>query len=269
MLWIFVAVRACDCGSNPIGRSHDDQIQKNAAISFWDERIPRVARYVYFITKGSTKICFKLWSQTDFVSLVVVLFSPMLEDARELQVVEHAVLVDRRLPEHLVNVLVGEAISHAGEQLPQALLVDAAHIVLVEAGKGVLDDVLWVGALQPVPEQRQEHGEVDGAGSLVHHALQVRVLGVLAQRREHVVEVLFADESVPVLINHVESLLELLDLRLVEHGEDIGRRALGALLGRAPPFGLAARHAVLAAGASASEETKKKKTAQVGRRTLH
>ena len=44
-------------------------------------------------------------------------------------------------------------------------------------------------------------------------------------------EVLLVDEAVSVLVDHVERLLELLDLRLVEHGEDIGGGALGALLG--------------------------------------
>ena len=44
-------------------------------------------------------------------------------------------------------------------------------------------------------------------------------------------EVLLVDEAVSVLVDHVERLLELLDLRLVEHGEDIGGGPLGTLLG--------------------------------------
>jgi len=51
------------------------------------------------------------------------------------------------------------------------------------------------------------------------------------------------DEAIPVLINHVEGLLELLDLVLVEHGEDVGSGALGTLLGASPTGSLAARHA--------------------------
>ena len=41
----------------------------------------------------------------------------------------------------------------------------------------------------------------------------------------------------PVVINHVESLLELLDLVLVEHGEHIAGRSLGPLLSGSPPPG--------------------------------
>ena len=51
------------------------------------------------------------------------------------------------------------------------------------------------------------------------------------------------DEAVPVLVDHVEGLLELLDLVLVEHGEHVGGGALGALLRAAhAACGLAARH---------------------------
>lgn len=44
-------------------------------------------------------------------------------------------------------------------------------------------------------------------------------------------QIFLVNETISVLINHIEGLLELLDLRLVEHGEHIGRCALGALLG--------------------------------------
>ena len=44
-------------------------------------------------------------------------------------------------------------------------------------------------------------------------------------------EVLLVDEAVPVLVDHVEGLLELLDLGLVEHGKHVGGGPLGALLG--------------------------------------
>ena len=47
-------------------------------------------------------------------------------------------------------------------------------------------------------------------------------------------EVLLVHEAISVLVDHVEGLLELLDLGLVEHSEDIGSGALGALLGGLP-----------------------------------
>lgn len=52
--------------------------------------------------------------------------------------------------------------------------------LLVETGEGVADDVLWVGAVEPLPKHGEEHGEVDGTRSLRHHPLQVLIRRVLA-----------------------------------------------------------------------------------------
>lgn len=61
------------------------------------------------------------------------------------------------------------------------------------------------------------------------------------QRGQHVVQILLVDETVSVLVDHVESLFKLLNLRLVKHGEDIGGGSLWALLGGLP-LGTFARH---------------------------
>lgn len=55
-------------------------------------------------------------------------------------------------------------------------------------------------------------------------------------------QILLVDKAVPVLVDHVEGLLKLLDLGLVEHGEDVGGGPLGPLLGGLP-LGTLARHA--------------------------
>lgn len=47
-------------------------------------------------------------------------------------------------------------------------------------------------------------------------------------------KVFFVDESIAVLVDHVESLFELLDLRLIEHGKHVGGGALRTLLGVLP-----------------------------------
>ena len=78
----------------------------------------------------------------------------------------------------------------------------------------------------------------------------------LAERGEHVPEVVVFDEPIPVLVDHVESLLELLDLVLVEHGEDIGSSALSPLL-RLGPGRLPARHLAVAAGLLAGKRQKR------------
>lgn len=71
----------------------------------------------------------------------------MLEDARELEVVEHPAL-DGRLPVHLVDLLVGEPVADGGQQLAEAVLVDHPGVVVVEATERVLDHVLGVGACE-------------------------------------------------------------------------------------------------------------------------
>ena len=50
------------------------------------------------------------------------------------------------------------------------------------------------------------------------------------------------NETIPVLIDHVKRLLELLDLILVKHGKDIGSGPLGPLLGPRPSGGFSTRH---------------------------
>lgn len=54
-------------------------------------------------------------------------------------------------------------------------------------------------------------------------------------------EILLVNEAVSVLVDHVERLLELLDLGLVEHGEHVGGGPLWALLGGLS-LGTLARH---------------------------
>lgn len=44
-------------------------------------------------------------------------------------------------------------------------------------------------------------------------------------------KVLFINKTIPVLVDHVESLLELLNLRLVKHGKHIRGCTLRSLLG--------------------------------------
>lgn len=43
-------------------------------------------------------------------------------------------------------------------------------------------------------------------------------------------EILFVNESISILVDHVESFFEFLNLRLVKHGKNIGCRSLGTFL---------------------------------------
>ncbi len=167
---------------------------------------------------------------------LILFLGSVFQNPGELVVVEHATL-DGSLAVHLVNLLIGKPITHRCQKFTKVIFMQDALVVLVEAAERVLDHILWIGSLKALAEQRQEHGEVDGAGRLVHHALQVLVGWVLAEGGQHVMQVLLVDEPVPVLVDHVERLLELLDLVLVEHGEHIRGRPLCPLLGRATTAG--------------------------------
>lgn len=105
-------------------------------------------------------------------------------------------------------IFISEPIAHRGEQLSETILGDKAVVVLVEAAEGILNDILWISSLQALAEEREEHGEVDRSRCFVHHGLEVVVGRVFAQRRQHVVEILFLDESVAILIDHVEGFLK-------------------------------------------------------------
>ena len=55
-------------------------------------------------------------------------------------------------------------------------------------------------------------------------------------------QILLIDEAVSVLVDHIKGLFKLLDLRLVEHGEDIGRGSLWTLLRRLSFGAFGCRH---------------------------
>lgn len=55
---------------------------------------------------------------------VILVLGAVFEDASELGIVEVALLVDGRLAKQLVHLLVGEAVTHGRQQLPQVVLVD-------------------------------------------------------------------------------------------------------------------------------------------------
>ena len=91
-------------------------------------------------------------------------------------------------------------VSNGSEQLSESILVKNADVVFVKAAKCILDDILGIGALEPLAEHGQEHGEVDGSWSLVHHALEIVIGGILAETGQHVVQVILVDEPVPANI---------------------------------------------------------------------
>lgn len=172
---------------------------------------------------------------------IIQILGAVLQDPGEFNKIEHPVL-DGSLLVHVVDLLVGEAVAHRGQQFTQIVFVKSANIRFVEASEGVSYDVFWIRTLESFTEESEKHGEVDGTRCLVHHLVQVLVTHLLSQGSQHILEIIVIDEPVPVLVNHVEGFLELLDLILVEHGEDVGGGALGTLLRARTSGRFSARH---------------------------
>ena len=67
------------------------------------------------------------------------------------------------------------------------------------------------------------------------------------------------NETIAILINHVERLLKLLDLILIKHSKDIRSGPLGPLLSPRPTGGFTTRHGCLEAeGAGATHAPRPK-----------
>ena len=79
------------------------------------------------------------------------------------------------------------------------------------------------GAIKTVrTEEGKEGGEVDVTGGFLDHVFEVGGWWVFAHGGEHTGQIVLGDESVTILVDHVEGFLELLDLRLTEQREDVG-----------------------------------------------
>merc|ERR1719427_485682 len=104
------------------------------------------------------------------------------------------------------------------------------NIFLVKTTKSILNDIFRICALQSLSKEGEEHGEVDGTRRFTHHPFQILLSWILSKRSKHVMEIFVVNETIPVMINHVERLLELLDLVLVEHSKHIAGGSLSSFL---------------------------------------
>merc|ERR1719422_3052189 len=186
-----------------------------------------------------SQLVLMIWHQTCKINIsssgssrFILLLGSVLENLGKLIVVKHS-LLDRCLLVHLINLIIGEPVTDGGQELSQSVLVKHSDVVFIKTSKCVLDNILGVCALKPFSKHCQEHGEVDWSWSFSHHSFQIVLGRILAKTGQHVVEILVINEPISVLVNHVESLLELLDLILIEHSKDITGRSLGPLLGGA------------------------------------
>merc|ERR1719422_810718 len=186
-----------------------------------------------------SQLVLMIWHQTYKInnsssgsSGFILLLGSVLENLGKLIVVKHS-LLDGSFLVHLINFIISEPVSNSCQEFPQSVLVNHSHIVFIKTSKCILDNILRVSALKPFSKHCQEHGKVDGTWSFTHHTLKIVLSWILTKTCQHVVKILVIYEPISVLIDHVESLLELLDLVLIEHGKHIAGCSLGPLLGGA------------------------------------
>jgi len=163
-----------------------------------------------------------------------LLVGAALHDAGEFAVVEFATS-GLDLVEHLGNLGLGETVgldttvAEEGLDGIDAHLAGGGGVEQVPAGH---DGLLGVGSGHLLSEKLEEHLEVEGAGGLGDHGAQGGLIGGLAHDSMQSDKVIDLNDTVSILIQESEDLLELFDLSLIEHLEGLG---VGALVRR---FGL-------------------------------
>jgi len=145
----------------------------------------------------------------------------------ELLAVDAVLVVDVHVFIGIVALLAGEFVAPGHEGVSQVLTVDET-VVVFERVEGVDDDIVVVRAARlPLGEHGQEHGEVDGTGSVGQHLVQLFLGSDAAQFVEGGAQIVLAEDAVLVAIHQLEAFFVLLHLALAEHGEDIAARSLG------------------------------------------
>merc|ERR1719342_1587364 len=150
----------------------------------------------------------------------------MFQYSCELNIIKHSIFY-WGLSKHLVNIIISKPVSNRCKQLSQSIFMKNSNIILIKATKCILDNILWIRSLQSF----SKHSEVDRTRRFIHHFLEVVISRILTKTSKHVMEVLFVNEPIPIMVNHVESFLELLNLVLVEHSKHIASSSLCPLLG--------------------------------------
>jgi hypothetical protein len=102
-----------------------------------------------------------------------------------IRTINPAIAVLIRLPDHLVDLIVGELLTDAGHDMPQLGSADKAIVVAIKDLESLANFLLGVGVLHLAGHHGEELGEVDGAVivgvDLVDHVLEFGLAGVLAE----------------------------------------------------------------------------------------
>lgn len=130
----------------------------------------------------------------------LLLLSAGGEHGDQLRGVDEALVVDIHLVVRLVDLVGGELVAPGHERVPEPLGVDLA--LVVEGLEGVDDDVVLVGAAgHAVREEGEELSEVDGAGCLINHLVELLLRRQPAERVEGGAQIVLADDAVLVVVH--------------------------------------------------------------------
>jgi len=141
-----------------------------------------------------------------YLCALILLFT--LEDSDEGGVVEESLLQGGLLP-GLLDLVGGEVVSHVAQEILQVVLVELSGAGVIEHGEGLSDGVLGVSAAELLSEQVQEGGEVELAGGLLQHGVELLIGGHTSEVAVHVLEVSQIDDSITVGVDHGEGLFVL------------------------------------------------------------
>merc|ERR1712173_524396 len=159
--------------------------------------------------------------------LVLVISATMGQGVAESLVVDEALVVWLGELQELLELVVVESVGLALEDLLKSLDWHDALVLLVKKLESLDDNVLWVGTVELIGQHVQEDGEVDWSTGLSAHVVE-HVLVEVSNAEGGVggLEIADGNDTVSIGVDHLEGLLELLDLALLELREDIGSGSL-------------------------------------------
>ena len=122
------------------------------------------------------------------------------------------------LPDHFVDLFIGQFLAEVGHDVSQLSSRDEPIAVLVEHTESFTDLLFAVSLLHLASHHGQELWEVNGSVAisvhLVDHVLELSLSGVLAEGTHHSTQFLGSDGAITILVKQGEGLLEFSNLFL-------------------------------------------------------
>jgi len=181
-----------------------------------------VKKWPCFFSGINTSIRRRWWVKIYLFVTALFVILTVGDNVGEAFVVEVTGIIDGRGGHHAVELFLGKSVGLGGEDITEVVLWNGTFSFWVEKFEGVKNNFLRVGSVEFIREHVQENGEVNGGWGFGHHVVEFGALdGHDAERGVGWSKIFLIDETVAVSIDHAEGFLELLDLRLLKHGEHI------------------------------------------------